>query len=119
MTGGLIAVFLLAVALASGVTNAREDQRIARVLNVRKVLLDPSPFFTRYPKIHSYTVYLSVRMHGRTYCADYETQVVQEVNDLTSSKGKDVEVVLNGKGLTVKTPGGRKLKAHLVDEREC
>ncbi len=32
---------------------------------------------------------------------------------------KDVEFVFHGKNLTLRTPHGRTIKAHLVDEKQC
>jgi hypothetical protein len=51
----------------------------------------------------------------QTYCAEYETPVLDEIDDLFSAKDKNVEFVLKGKNLTLRTPKGRKLKAHSVE----
>ena len=45
--------------------------------------------------------------------------MLDEVDDLFSAKDKDVEFVLRGNNLTLRTPRGRKIKAHLVDEKQC
>jgi hypothetical protein len=45
-----------------------------------------------------------VRTSDPTYCAHYETPVLDEIDDLFSAKEKDVEVVLKGKSLTLTAP---------------
>ncbi|MGA2202198.1 MAG: hypothetical protein ABSG40_09575 [Terriglobales bacterium] len=115
-------VFLVAIAYAQGTepppASSSESPQIGKVLSVRKVLRNPY-FFSRYPRIHYYLLYFAVRASGQTYCSEYETPVLDEIDDLFSAKDKDVEFVLKGKSLTLRTPKGRKLKAHLVDEKQC
>jgi hypothetical protein len=36
-----------------------------------------------------------------------------------SAKDKDVEFVLKGKNLMLRTPHGRTIKAHFVEEKQC
>jgi len=119
----LLATVFLAVAryangLAPPQSSPSEGQQIGKVLSVRKVLRNPY-FFSRYPRIRYYLLYFAVRASGRTYCSEYETSVLDEMDDVFSAKDKDVEFVLNGKNLTLRTPHGRKIKAHLVDEKQC
>ena len=76
-------------------------------------------FGSHYPQTHYYLLYFAVRTFDRTYCAEYETPVLDEIDDLFSAKDKDVEFVLKGKSLTLKTPKGRKLKARLVEQKQC
>ena len=71
-------------------------------------------FVRRYPQIHYHLLYFAVRTPDQTYCAEYETPVLDEIDDLFSAKDKDIEFVLNAKNLTLRTPRGRKIKAHLV-----
>ena len=85
---------------------------------MRKVL-ENRYFVSRYPQIHYYLIYFAVRTSDQTYCAEYETPVLDEIDDLFSAKDKDVEFVLKGKSLTLRTPKGRKLKAHLLEEKRC
>ena len=108
---------LIAQAQVSG-TTASEGEQIGKVLNVRKVLRDPY-FVSRYPTIHYYLVYFEVRASARTYCSEYETPVLDEIQDVFSAKDKDVEFVLKGKNLKLKTPQGRMIKAHLVEDKQC
>jgi hypothetical protein len=60
-----------------------------------------------------------VRTSDKTYCAEYETPVLDEIDDLFSAKDKDVAVVLKGDSLTLRTPKGRKVKARFVDQKQC
>ena len=69
--------------------------------------------------MHYYLLYFAVRTSDQTYCAEYETPVLDEIDDLLSAKDKDVEFVLKGKRLTLRTPKGRKLKAHLAEQKQC
>ena len=90
-----------------------DGQQMAKVLSVRKVLRTPY-FASRYPQIHYYTLYFAVRGADQTYCGEYETPVLGEIDDLLSAKNKDVEIVLEHKNLTLTTLTGRKIKARLV-----
>ena len=126
----LLAVFVLEVCLApiqcaygSGraPTSSNESQQTARILSVRKVLSNQY-FVSRYPQIHYYMLYISLRISEQTYCSEYETPVFDEIEDVTSANGKSVEVLLKGKSIVIpviRTPKGRKLKAHLVDGKKC
>jgi hypothetical protein len=97
-------------------SSSSEGQQIGKILSVRKVL-ENHYFVSRYPQIHYYLIYFAVRTSDQTYCTEYETPVLDEIDDLLSAKDKDVEVVLKGKSLTLRTPKGRKLKAHLVEQK--
>jgi len=114
--------FVVAIGYAQGPehppASSSESPQIGKVLSVRKVLRNPY-FFSRYPRIHYYLLYFAVRASDRTYCSEYETPVLDEIDDVFSAKDKDVEFVLKGKNLTLRTPHGRTIKAHLVDEKQC
>jgi hypothetical protein len=119
----LLATVFLAVAMyangsAPPQSSSSEGQQIGKVLSVRKVLRNPY-VFSRYPRIHYYLLYFAVRASGQTYCSEYETPVLDEIDDVFSAKDKAVEFVLKGKHLTLRTPHGRTVKAHLVDEKQC
>jgi hypothetical protein len=119
----LLATVFLAVAMyangsAPPQSSSSEGQQIGKVLSVRKVLRNPYAF-SRYPRIHYYLLYFAVRASDRTYCSEYETPVLDEIDDVFSAKDKTVEFVLKGKNLTLRTPHGRTVKAHLVDEKQC
>jgi len=76
-------------------------------------------FLSRFPQIHYYMLYLAVRVADQTYCTEYETPVLEEIDDLFSVRDKDVELVLKRKSLTLRTPTGRKIKARLVEQKQC
>jgi len=119
----LLATIVLAAARyghssAPAPSSSSGARQIGKLLSVRKVLRNES-FGGRYPQMHYYLLYLAVRTSYQTYCAEYETPVLDEIDDLFSAKDKDVEFVLKGKSLTLSTPKGRKLKAHLVEQKQC
>jgi hypothetical protein len=89
-----------------------EGQQIGKILSVRKVL-ENRYVGSRYPQIHYYLLYFAVRTSDQTYCAEYETPVLDEIDDLFSAKDQNVAVVLKSKSLTLRTPKGRKIKADL------
>jgi len=99
-------------------SSSDEGQQIGKILSVRKVLRNQY-FGSRYPQTHYYLLYFAVRSSSQRYCAEYETPVLDEIDDLFSTHDKDVEFVLKGKSLSLKTSKGRKLKAHLVEQKRC
>ncbi|MGB7603458.1 MAG: hypothetical protein WBM24_24355 [Candidatus Sulfotelmatobacter sp.] len=56
---------------------------------MRKVLRNQY-FVSRYPQIHYYMLYISLRISDQTYCSEYETPVLDEIEDVTSATGKSV-----------------------------
>ena len=74
-------------------TSSNESQQTAQILSVRKVLRHQY-FVSRYPQIHYYMLSISLRISEQTYCSEYETPVLDEIEDVTSTNGKSVEVVL-------------------------
>ena len=74
-------------------SSSSEGQQIGKILSVRKVL-ENRYFISRYPQIHYYLLYFAIRVSEQTYCSEYETPVLDEIDDLFSAKDKDVEVVL-------------------------
>ena len=99
-------------------SSSDEGQQTGKILTVQKVL-ENRYFVSRYPQIHYYLLYIAVRTSDQTYCVEYETPVLDEIDDLFSAKDKEVEFVLNAKNLTLRTPRGRKIKAHLVKQDQC
>jgi hypothetical protein len=119
----LLAIVTLAAAIsghssAPPPSSSGEGQQIGKMVSVRKVL-ENRYFVSRYPQIHYYLLYVAVRTSDQTYCAEYETPVLDEIDDLFSAKDKDIEFVLNGRDFTLRTPHGRKIKAHLVKQTQC
>jgi hypothetical protein len=115
---GVLFVGFSMVATGYAHGSSSEGQQIGKVLSVKKVL-GRHYFVSRYPQIHYYLLYFAVRTSDHTYCAEYETPVLDEIDDLFDAKDKDVEIVLKGKNLTLRKPEGRKLKARLVEEKRC
>ena len=74
---------------------------------------------SRYPQIHYYLLYISLRISNQNYCSEFVTPVLDEIEDVTSAAGKSVEVVLKGKSIALRTPKERKLKTHLVERKQC
>jgi hypothetical protein len=118
----LATVVLAATRYAHGsappLSSSSEGQRFGKILSVRKVLRNQY-FGSRYPQIHYCLLYFAVGSFDQTYCAQYETPVLEEIGDLFSAKDKDVEFVLRGKSLTLRTPNGRKFKARLLEQKQC
>jgi hypothetical protein len=85
---------------------------------MRKVL-HQQYFVSRYPQIHYYDLYISLRTADQGYCVEYETPVIDEIEELSSNIGKSVEIILKGKHMVIRTPKGRKLKGNLVEGEKC
>jgi hypothetical protein len=83
----LLGVFLATTKYTqgSGTTpgSSSEGPQIGRVLTVRKVL-QKVHFVSRYPRIHYFMLYFAVRISDQTLCAEYETPVLDEIDDLFS-----------------------------------
>ena len=95
-----------------------EGPQIGKILSVRKIL-ENRFVGSRYPQIHYYLLYFAVRTSDQTYCAEYEIPVLDEIDELFSAKDQNAGFVLKGKSLTLRTLKGRKIKAHLVEQRQC
>jgi hypothetical protein len=102
----------------SSAGTSSQARQIGEVLRVRKVLRHEY-FVSRYPRTHYFLPYSAVRISDRTVCTEYGTPVPDEIDDLFSATEKDVEVVLRGRSLTMRTPDGNKLKTHLVKATQC
>jgi hypothetical protein len=75
---------------------------------------------SRYTSVHIYTMYFTVRTAEHSYCIEYETPILDEVNDLLSANGKDIQVEVRGKkGLTLTLPSKRQIKADLAASTQC
>jgi len=85
----LATVFLAATMRAGGPAppqgSSSEGQQTGKIVSVRKVLRNPY-YFSRYPRIHYYLLYFSVRASGQTYCSEYETPVLEEIDDVFSAR---------------------------------
>jgi hypothetical protein len=98
-------------------TSSSEGEQIGKILSVRKALRNRY-FGSRYPQMHYYLLYFAVRTSTQSYCAEYETPVLDEIDDLFSVKDKDVEFVLKGKRLTLENTEGSEAQGSLSGAKE-
>jgi hypothetical protein len=104
---------------AAGLTEpAKQGEQFGRILSVRKSLRTPY-FLSRYPQIHYYNLYITLHVSGQTYCTEYETPVLDEIEDITSATNRDLVVVVKGPTITIRTPRERKLKTRLINGNQC
>ena len=122
---GILVLTLLATVLStvqpflySEAADDNSTQQAGTLVSVRKVL-GTHYFVSRYPQIHYYELYISVRVTDQTYCGEYETPVLDEIEDASAAQGKSVQITLKEKRLTVITPKGFRLKAHIVEPKQC
>lgn len=97
---------------------ANQAEQSGKILNVRKALRNQY-FLSRYPQIHYYNLFITLRVSGQTYCTEYETPVLEEIQDVTTATNQDVAVAMKGKTVTIRTPKEHRLKAHLVNDNQC
>jgi len=119
---GRFVLFLVAVmclVLAFPTACAQDSSQTATVVSVRQIRhmngLSPS----RYSGPVYFTVDFALRISAESYCVGYETPVLDEVQDLLASNGKDITVQMRGKKLVVVLPTGRRIKAELVKQAQC
>ena len=96
-------------------------KQVGRILSVRKVLRSSTVSTTRSSRIHEFDVYFSIRIADQSYCGDYETPVLDEINDLLASRRKLVWLKLDEhkNRITLYTTHYRGLKAHIVRPSHC
>jgi hypothetical protein len=90
----------------------------ATIISVRQVARNGF-LVSRYSSAHVFTVDFTLRMDGHSYCIDYDTIVMQEVDDLRAAYQKEVQVDMQGKRLIIVLPSGRKIRAQLADSTQC
>jgi hypothetical protein len=100
-------------------TSNTEGSQKAKLLAVRKVRQPVDFRPTYYAKIYSFTLYISLEMNQKSYCAEYTTQVLEEIADVSSAVGSEVPVSVRKKHVTITTPVGRHLKTGLTKGSEC
>lgn len=89
-----------------------------KIVSVRQLARNGS-LVSRYSSTHVFSVDFTIRVAGHSYCIDYETIVLDEVDDLRAANQKDVQVDMQGKRMIVILPSGRKIKAQLADATQC
>jgi hypothetical protein len=117
-------VLLLAVStyliFASPPTVLAEDSyQTATVVSVRQIRRAPGLNPSRFSGPVYFTIDFALRVSANSYCVDYETPVLDEVQDLRSANGKEVKIEMHGKKLAVVLPTGRRIKAELVKQTQC
>lgn len=95
-----------------------QGEQTGRILNVRRVLRDQY-FLSRYPHIHYYILYISLGVSDQRYCSEYETPVLEEIEDITSATGQNLQLDMKGGTVAIHTPKGRTLKARLAKGNQC
>jgi len=90
----------------------------ARISEVRTVLRGTILSTTRYSRIYDFDVYFSLRSGQETYCIDYETVVLDEIQDLASAEDKDLAISFDAKRnkVTLYTPESRNSKLGLYGQ---
>lgn len=112
----LAVIYLL---LPSPLGFAQAPSQTATVVSVRSIRHMDGPFPSRFPHPIYFTIDFAFRISGNNYCTGYETPVLDEVQELTASQGKEVKVELRGKKFIVTLPTGRKIKAELEKPTQC
>lgn len=98
---------------------ASSQNEVGKLVEVRQSVARGYPL-SRYSSIHVYTMYFTVRTSTSTYCVQYETSVLDEVNDLRASSGRDVQVDASArKRLTMVLPDKRNIRADLAPSDQC
>jgi hypothetical protein len=98
---------------------AQNSYQTATVISVRQIKHSPGLNPSRFSGPVYFTIDFALRVSGNSYCVDYETPVLDEVQDLRSADGKDVKIEMRGKKLAVVLPTGRRIKAELVKQTQC
>jgi hypothetical protein len=73
----------------------------------------------RYPTVARFTLDVAFRIAGQSYCTDYETPVLDEVQELNAANGRDVKVEVRGKKITIILPSGRRIRTEMAKETQC
>ena len=113
-----LALLLATWSLVPTLAQTPDGYHDAKVVSVREVRHASFPS-SRYPTTPYYTIDLAVLLSGQTYCAGYETPVLDEVHDLLAAKGQEVKMDLHEKNILLILPAGRRLKADLVKPSQC
>jgi hypothetical protein len=115
--------FLVALLLSLGLTTpaliAEVPTQTATVVSVREIRRHSGFNPSRYAGPIYFTVDFAFRLSGQSYCVNYETPVLDEVQALRAANGKEVNVDIHGKKLAVMLPSGLRIKADLVKPTQC
>jgi hypothetical protein len=117
-TTGLVLLLLVPAFSPLLSAQATAGYHSATIISVRQVARNGF-LVSRYSSAHVFTVDFTLRMDGHSYCIDYDTIVMQEVDDLRAAYQKEVQVDMQGKRLIIVLPSGRKIRAQLADSTQC
>jgi len=115
----VICVVLIYLFMASTIVFPQASYQTATVVSVRSIRRAEGPSPSRFPRPIYFTIDFAFRISGENYCTGYETPVLDEVQDLLASQGKEVRVELRGKKFIVTLPTGRRIKAQLEKPTQC
>jgi len=99
--------------------SSNEAPLLGKILTIRKVLNNPTYFVSRYTPTHYYSLFIAVSVSNQTYCAEYTTPVLDEIGQLMSVAGMNVETTVKGNRLTLRTSNGKRFKTRLVAAKQC
>lgn len=105
--------------LAAPLVSTQTSYQTATVVSVRSIRHMDNPYPSRFPRPVYFTIDFAFRMSAQSYCTGYETPVLDEVQDLLASQGKDVKIEVHGKKFIVLLPTGRRIKAELEKPTQC
>jgi hypothetical protein len=98
---------------------AQNSYQTATVVSVREIRHSPGLNPSRFSGPVYFSIDFALRVSDNSYCVDYETPVLDEVQDLRSANGREVKLEIHGKKLAVVLPTGRRIKAELVKQAQC
>lgn len=112
---GLLVITLLPICLFA---QTNQGEQTAKILSVRKMLRNQY-FVSRYPQTHYFLLYISLGISDQKYCTEYETPVLDEINELFSATNQNVQVVVKDKSIIIRTPKNLRLKTRVVNGSQC
>jgi hypothetical protein len=115
----LLLLLMCLVAVSCPIVFAQDSYQTAKVLSVRQIRHSPGLNPSRFSGPVYFTIDFALQISANSYCVDYETPILDEVQDLRSANGKEVKIEMRGKKLAVVLPTGRKIKAELVKQTQC
>lgn len=115
----LVVALMCLIVASRPIVFAQDSYQTAKVVSVRQIRHSPGLTPSRFSGPVYFTIDFALQISANSYCVDYETPVLDEVQDLRSANGKEVKVEMRGKKLSVVLPTGRRIKAELVKQTQC
>ena len=94
-----LSVFIVCTVFPSSYAASKLIWDHGTILSVQKILKNPTYITSRFLQIRYFDLILNVRTANQSYCAEYTTAVTNEIDDLTSSMGREIETSVDGKKL--------------------